>query len=159
MYDNEPIIFALSHARRAIDRVRCRPKTIGLCFVETIPSVGRVLSHSRDKRASYRGRQIFVGLTGFRLAGYRGVGVGCEAPYLRSIFQKFLDEFFTLLRISMHLHIQPFKVGLCHGIQYPVSPLLSRMRVCDETRQTSNIHNSPLLSEHSESQEIWESSR
>ena len=33
----------------------------------------------------------------------------------------------TLL-ISMHLHIQPFKVGLCHGIHgihsVPVSPLL-----------------------------------
>ena len=73
-------------------------------------------------------------LPGFRLTSYRGVGGGCEAQYLRSISQNFLDGFCTLL-ISMHLHILPFRVGLCHGIHgIPVSPLLLRWRVSDETR-------------------------
>lgn len=47
--------------------------------------------------------------------------MGREAPYLRSVSPKFLDGCRTLL-ISMHLHIQLFKVGLFHGI--PVAPLL-----------------------------------
>ena len=40
----------------------------------------------------------------------------------------------------MHLHLQPFKVGLCHGIYVnPVSPPVSinRRRVCDETLEAS----------------------
>ena len=36
-------------------------------------------------------------LTGFRLVSYRGVGVGCEAPRLRSISPNFPDGFCTLL--------------------------------------------------------------
>ena len=68
---------------------------------------------------SYR-MHFFIG---FRLASYRGVGVGCEAPSLRSFYHNFLDNFCTLL-ISMHLHIHPFKVGiLCqgiHGIPFPL---------------------------------------
>ena len=86
----------------------------------------------RDKPASYRRMQIFVGLTGFRLASYRSVGMGCGAPYLRSISQNFLDGFCTPLS-CLHLHIiQPFKVGLCHDIHYLVSSLISRSRVSDE---------------------------
>ena len=76
----------------------------------------------------------------------------CEAPYPRSISQNFLDGFFPHL-ISIHLHILPFKVGLCHGIHDPVSPLLSRRRVSDERRQATNLYKTLLLSELSESQE------
>ena len=36
-------------------------------------------------------------ITGFRLAIYRGVGVGCEAQYLRSLSPNFPDGFCTLL--------------------------------------------------------------
>ena len=39
----------------------------------------------RDKPASYRRMQFIVDLIGFRNASYRGVGLGCEAPYLRLI--------------------------------------------------------------------------
>ena len=53
----------------------------------------------------------------------------------------------------MRTHIQPFKVGLCLGVHDPVSPLLSRRRVSDETCQTDNLYKTPLVSELSESQE------
>ena len=57
----------------------------------------------------------------------------------RRIFDPFSHNFlvkFCTLLIDMRLHIQPFKVGLCHGIHgIPVSPILSRRRVSDETRQ------------------------
>ena len=69
-------------------------------------------------------------LTGFRLASYRGVAMGCKAPHLRSICPKFPDGFCTLLmfymHLHMHLHIRSFTVGLRHGI--PVPPLLLRRR-------------------------------
>ena len=88
----------------------------------------------------------FFCLSGFRLASYRGVGVGCEAPYLRYISQKNLDGLCTLL-LSKHLCIHPFKVGLCHGNNgLPVSPLLSRTRVSDETRLTTYLNNPPAFS-------------
>ena len=115
---------------------------------------------SRDKPASYFRMQIFIDIIGFRLASYRSVGVSCEAPYLRSISQIFLDGFSPLL-ISMHLHVHPFKVGLCHGIHNGLChgiqdrsrfPLLPRRRVSDETRHANNLHKTPLFSELSGSQ-------
>ena len=58
-------------------------------------------------------------ITGFRFASYRGVGVGCEAPHLRSISPKFWMDFVPS-RFSMHLHLLSFRVGLCHGIPFPL---------------------------------------
>ena len=72
-----------------------------------------------NKPAFYR-MQICLDLSGLRLASYRDVEVGCEAPYLRSIFQNFLDLFYAVL-VSMHLHIRPLKVGF-RAMVFIVSP-------------------------------------
>ena len=71
----------------------------------------------------------------------------CESP---CIFDRFL-RFFLL--ISMHLHIQPFKAGLCHGIHDPVSPYCRGGVFLIERATQNNLYNPPLLSELSESQE------
>ena len=82
----------------------------------------------------------------------RGLGVGCEAPYLRSIAQKFLEGLFTLL-IYMHLLIQPLKAGLCHGIHGIPFLLCCRGGVFLIKRAKRIICTTSLLSEPSESQE------
>ena len=65
-------------------------------------------------------------LTGFCLASYRGVGVGCEAPHLRSVSPKFLDGFCALLISYASASIYGPSGGLVSC--YPLSPLLLRRR-------------------------------
>ena len=78
-------------------------------------SAGRVSFDSsrlfRGKPASYTRRQIFIGLTGFRLAlqVLEAVGVGgmgCEAPYIPSVSHIILDGLCTPpdFYASAHIH-------------------------------------------------------
>lgn len=46
----------------------------------------------------------------FRVASCRGMEVGCEAPHLQSIL-RILRMGVVPSWLSMHLHIQPFRVG------------------------------------------------
>ena len=62
-------------------------------------------------------------LTGFRLASYRGVEVGCESPHLRSISPNFPDGFCILLLFYASTTLQGGLVSW-----YPLSPLQLRRR-------------------------------
>ena len=104
--------------------------------------------------------QFFFGLAGFRLESYRGVEVGCEAPYLRYVSQNFLDGFCTLLIFryaSAHTALQG---GLVPWYLWcPRFPLCSREGVfLHETRQANNLHIPPALRTLWELG-TWESSR
>ena len=88
--------------------------------------------------ASYR-LQI---LTGFCLASYRGGGVGCEAPHLRSISPNFPDGFCALLIFYASAY-----TGLQGGLVSwdPLSPLVLRRR-----HSSGKMNNRPLAQSSSE---------
>ena len=66
-----------------------------------------------------------VGGADLRLTSYGGMGVGYEPPHLRPISPILPDGFCTLL-VNMHLHLRSFRVGLCHGIPFPLYLLIVR---------------------------------
>ena len=70
-------------------------------------------------------------LAGFCLASYRGVGVGCETPHLRSISPNFPYVFCALL-----IFYASASTGLQGGLVswYPLSPLLLRRRYSSRKR-------------------------
>ena len=79
-------------------------------------------------------------LTGFCLVSYRGVGVGCEAPHLRSISPNFPDGFWALLSFYASA-----STGLQGGLVswYHLSPLLLRRRYYSRKRNNRPLAQSP----------------
>ena len=79
-------------------------------------------------------------LTGFCLASYRGVGVGCEAPLLRSISPIFSDGF-----CAPQIFYSSASTGLQGGLVswYPLSPLLLRRRYSSRKRNNRPLDQSP----------------
>ena len=105
-----------------VTRIRAIPFSVFDCFFSSRP----LSCHTKpcrvpfDSSGPFRDKRVFyiIGgsfFPGVHLASYRGVGVGCEAPYVRSISQIFLEYVHSWF-IRICVCIQPFKVGLCRDI-------------------------------------------